>query len=382
MSLEDIRSEINEIDEDIIQLFKKRMDCSRRVAEYKRERGMQIFNAKREQEILDRVEQEGGEYGAAARLLFASIMELSRDLQHNMLDTGEQLRNEILSAGHELPFASSKLSLACFGVPGTYTHKAANVLFPYSAPKFYPSFREVFSAIQDGEAEYGIVPVENSSAGSVTEVYDLLIQYRFYIVAEVDIPVEHCLAAVRGADIGSIRKIYSHAQALAQCSDFLRSKKFEQEGFLSTAAAAKMVSESGDTSIAAICSEQAAECYGLEILQRGFQNQPDNTTRFIAVSKKLIITENADKISLCFSLPHKTGSLYAMLRRFAAKGLNLTKLESRPKPGEPFEYMFYLDFLGNARDRASLDLICALSEELPDFSYLGSSTISDQRATS
>lgn len=372
MKLDDIRKEIDEIDQAMTELFRRRMECSRKVAEYKRERGMQIFNAGREQEILDRAEKDGGEYGAAARLLFASVMELSRDLQHNMLDTGEELRNEMLSSAKELPQDHSDLKIACFGVPGTYTHQACEDIFSGSEPVFYPSFREVFTAVQDGEAEFGIVPVENSSAGSVTEVYDLLIQYRFCIIAEADIPVNHCLAGVKGADISGIHKVYSHAQALAQCSDFIRSRHLEQEGFLSTAAAARMVSERGDTSIAAICSEQAAGFYGLDILSRGFQNQPDNTTRFIAVSKKMIITDDADKISLCFSLPHKTGSLYAMLRRFASKGLNLTKLESRPKAGEPFEYMFYLDFIGNIRDKSTIDLLCALSEELPDFSFLGS----------
>ena len=338
MSLKPIRDEIDNIDNQIIELFKQRMNCSKKVAEYKLENGMQIFNAEREMQILDAVEERAGIYGGSARQLYSTIMEISRALQHDMLGSGEKIRNEILSADKNIPFASDRVQVACFGVPGTYAHQATLKVFPNCTPHFYPSFQDVFSAIQNGEAEFGVVPIENSSAGSVTDVYDLMLKYRFHIAA----------AAV-----------------------FRAHSNITPEKYISTAASAKMLSETGDKTSAAICSEEAAETYGLEIILRGFQNNPNNTTRFIVISKKLYIEENADKISLCFSLPHITGSLYSTLCRFAVHGLNLTKLESRPKFGTSFEYLFYLDFTGNTSDKDTLNLLSALSDELAEFSFLG-----------
>ncbi|MDD6489633.1 MAG: prephenate dehydratase [Clostridia bacterium] len=371
MSLKPIRDEIDRIDNQLIELFKQRMDCSKRVAEYKLENGLPIFNAEREKDILNSVYEKGEEYGGSARLLYSSIMELSRALQHDMLGSGEQLKNEILSAADDIPFNSQNVKVACFGVPGTYAHNATQKLFQNCEPKFCGRFQDVFSAIQNNEAEFGIIPIENSSAGSVTDVYDLMLKYRFYISAAVDIPVNHCLAAKKGTKLSDIKKVYSHQQALSQCSDFLNSRKFEIESYISTAAAAQMIAQQDNNTYAAICSEDAAEKYGLEIILRGFQNNPNNCTRFIAVSKKMFIEENADKISLCFSLPHTTGSLYSTLCRFAVHGLNLTKIESRPMFSKSFEYLFYLDFTGNIKDKDVLSLICALSDELDEFSFLG-----------
>ncbi len=372
MSLKPIRDEIDNIDNQIIELFKQRMNCSKKVAEYKLENGMQIFNAEREMQILDAVEEKAGIYGGSARQLYSTIMEISRALQHDMLGSGEKIRNEILSADKNIPFASDRVQVACFGVPGTYAHQATLKVFPNCTPHFYPSFQDVFSAIQNGEAEFGVVPIENSSAGSVTDVYDLMLKYRFHIAAAADISVNHVLAVNKGTAISDITKVYSHQQALSQCSDFFRAhSNITPEKYISTAASAKMLSETGDKTSAAICSEEAAETYGLEIILRGFQNNPNNTTRFIVISKKLYIEENADKISLCFSLPHITGSLYSTLCRFAVHGLNLTKLESRPKFGTSFEYLFYLDFTGNTSDKDTLNLLSALSDELAEFSFLG-----------
>lgn len=372
MSLKPIRDEIDKIDNQIIELFSQRMECSKKVAEYKLENGMQIFNAERENQILDSVEKKAGIYGGGARQLYSTIMQISRALQHDMLGSGEKIRNEILSADKNIPFHSDDVKVACFGVPGTYAHQATLKVFPQVSPNFYPSFQDVFSAIQNGEAEFGVVPIENSSAGSVTDVYDLMLKYRFYIAAAADISVNHVLAVNKGTDISDITKVYSHQQALSQCSDFFRSHSgITAEKYISTAASAKMLSETGDRTSAAICSEEAAETYGLEIILRGFQNNPNNTTRFIVISKKLYIEENADKISLCFSLPHVTGSLYSTLCRFAVHGLNLTKLESRPKFGTSFEYLFYLDFTGNTSNRETLNLLSALSDELAEFSFLG-----------
>lgn len=372
MSLKPIRDEIDEIDNQLIQLFTKRMECSKKVAQYKLENGMPIFNPEREKQILDSVEEKAGVYGGSARLLYSTIMELSRALQHDMLGSGNTLKNEIFTADTSVPFSSDSIRIACFGAAGTYAHQAAKKVFPNAEPKFYSPFKEVFKAIQNGEADFGVIPIENSSAGSVTAVYDLMLKYRFHIAAAADIPVNHCIAAKKGTLPENIKTIYSHEQALSQCSDFLNSRPaIEAKEYVSTAQAAKMVSESDDSSIAAICSEEAAETYGLDILLRGFQNNPNNCTRFIVISKKIYIEPDADKISLCFALPHVTGSLYSTLCRFAAHGLNLTKIESRPIYGKSFEYLFYLDFAGSISNKETINLLCALSDELAEFSFLG-----------
>lgn len=371
MNLDEIRKEIDSIDSQIVELFTKRMECSRSVAEYKLENGMKIFDPERELKILDKAEKNAGKYGSSARQLYAAIMELSRALQHEMLGSGEKLRNAVCSAKNEIPYSSSDLKLACFGVPGTYTGRACMMVFPNGTPMYYPSFQDVFSAIQRDEASFGVVPIENSTAGSVTEVYDLMLKYRYYIVSAVDISIDHCLAAKKGTRLEDVRKVYSHRQALLQCSEYLRSRGLRHEEYQSTAAAAQMAAASGKDDIAAICSQDAAREYGLEVLLTGFQNSPHNTTRFLVISKELYIENDADKISLCFSLPHRTGSLYNILCRFAADGLNLTKIESRPKADTGFEYLFYLDFAGNMNDKNTLPLMRALSDELADFSFLG-----------
>ena len=372
MSLKPIRDEIDEIDKELVELFKRRMECSKKVARFKMENGMQIFNPERENEVLDNVEEEAGEFGGSARLLYSSIMELSRALQHDMLGSGTELKNMINTAEKTVPYTDKNIRVACFGVAGTYAHKAAMKVFPDCEPKFYSPFKSVFEAIRNGEADFGVIPIENSSAGSVTAVYDLMLAHRFYIAAAADIKVDHCLAAKPGTDITAIKTVYSHDQALLQCSDFIgANKNISFKPFVSTAQAAKFVSESGDNDIAAICSEDAAEKYGLEILRRGFQNNPENTTRFIVITKTMYIEPDADKISLSFALPHVTGSLYGTLCRFAFHGLNLTKIESRPVPGKQFEYVFYLDFAGSVSQPDILQLMGALSEELVDFTFLG-----------
>lgn len=372
MSLKPIRDEIDQIDQQLIELFTRRMECSRKVAQYKLENGMQIFNPERENQVLDNVAEQAGEYGGSARLLYSSIMELSRALQHDLLGSGSELKNRINTAEKHVPYDEKNLRVACFGVAGTYAHKAAMKVFPNCTPSFYSPFKSVFEAISNGEADFGVIPIENSSAGSVTAVYDLMLRHRYYIAAAADIQVDHCLAAKKGSNIRSITRIYSHEQALSQCSDFLNAHpKIEPKTFVSTAQAAKMVAESGEEGYAAICSESAAEEYGLEIIKRGFQNNPNNTTRFIVISKKMYIEPDSDKISLSFALPHVTGSLYSTLCRFAAHGLNLTKIESRPRYGKKFEYLFYLDFTGSTGDKNILNMLCALSDELVEFSFLG-----------
>lgn len=366
MTLEEIRRRIDEIDGQLLPLFLARMDCAREVAAVKKEAGLPVLNPGREQEILDRVASRAGEYGGAARVLYATLMEVSRGLQHQILHSGAALRAQIEAA--QLPPAETG-RVATFGRPGSFSHKAADVLFPGCTPVSFNSFAEIFRAVDEGSASFGVLPVENSSAGSVSEVYDLILRYRFYIVGAETLGVRHCLAARAGAQP---RRVLSHPQALAQCSRRIAELGLTAEPCETTAEAAVKAASLPDA--AAICSEEAARAAGLEVLERGIQNTENNCTRFITISRALYIPEGADKISLCFSLPHVTGSLHGVLSRFAQAGLNLTKIESRPIPGRRFEYDFYLDFTGSVRDEQTLALLASLSEELPRFSFLGNYT--------
>ena len=370
--LADIRKEIDGIDKELIELFKKRMDCAKAVGEYKKANNVPILNQKREDEILDEVQKKGGEYGHYARLLYANIMELSRALQHNIVGSGEAMRRTITEAVKVLP--EKNLKIACQGIKGANSHEAATEIFPLCQPVFYKKWSDVFAAVDKGEADFGVVPVENSTAGSVEEVYDLLLKHRFFIVGEEMLPIDHCLCGVPGASLSSVKRIYSHPQGLNQCRGTLAQCHAEAVSCANTAIAADLVAKEGDPSIAAICSAQAAKKNGLVILKRQAQDIGGNTTRFIVISRNLIIEPEADKISLSFSLPHVTGSLHRTLSRFAACGLNLTKIESRPMENSRFEYLFYLDFAGSARTADTLSLLCALSGDLPEFTFLGNYT--------
>lgn len=361
----EIRGEIDAIDEKLLPLFLQRMNCSERVAEIKRGVGIPVYAPKREQEILDRVAERAGAYGPSAKALYSAMMAVSRARQHQLLEGGEELRRLEKTARRTLPAPSR---VVCQGVEGAYSHKAANMLYPQAPIAFVPDFRQVFAAVEEEPESLGVLPVENSAAGSVTAVYDLILQYRFYIVGAVDVKVEHCLAA---AGEGPVRRVVSHPQGLSQCGEYIKAHGLETVEYSNTAAAAQFVAQERPAGTAAICSEEAAEKYGLKILERGIQNEKNNTTRFVVISKEPLLPEDATKISLCFSLPHTTGSLYNVLERFAVCGLNLTKIESRPIPGSAFEYDFYLDFTGCLHHPQTLALICALHDELPRFSFLG-----------
>lgn len=371
MDLKDLRKEIDELDDELVPLLLKRMDISRQVAEYKVANGIPVLNEAREQEVLELVAKDCGEQGEAMKTVFSSIMDASRALQHKIIGGGKELRDSVNAAIKEPSLTANGEPIACQGVEGAYSGKAANALFPDSPIDFHKHFEDVFEAVNKNKARFGIIPVENSTAGSVHESYDLIMKYKFHIVGAYDLKIDHCLCAKEGVDFGSIENVYSHPQALSQCNIFLKNFDFTGINFNNTAAAAKYVSESEKTNIAAICSESAAKKYGLKILRKGIQNVSNNTTRFIVISKTLVIDENAEKISLIFSAPHRTGSLYRVLGRFSMTGLNLTKLESRPVANGKFDYYFYVDILGNVNDEATLDLLCALSDELPEFTFLG-----------
>lgn len=371
MDLLGLRKEIDKIDNQLIPLLLQRMDVAKQVAEYKVERGIPVLNSEREQQILDNVSEKCGEQGDTIKTVFAATMDASRALQHKIIGGGQKLRNTVEGALSRPQEASGQFAVACQGVEGAYSGVTANKLYPDAPVRFYKQFEDVFEAVNRGDAKYGVIPVENSTAGSVHESYDLIMKYRFYVIGAYDLKIEHCLCAKEETKYEDINEIYSHPQALSQCSNFIKNFDFTGVNFSNTAAAAEYVRSSRKNNIAAICSEFAAKKYGLKVNKRSVQNNNNNRTRFIVISKELVIDDNADKISLIFSLPHKTGSLYRVLGRFSMAGLNLTKLESRPIQNSDFSYHFYVDILGNVRDDKTLDLICALSDELPDFEFLG-----------
>lgn len=371
MDLIGLRKEIDGIDEQLIPLLLRRMDISKQVAQYKVERGIPVLNEEREQQILDNVAEKCGEQGDTIKTVFAATMDASRALQHKIIGGGNDLREKVNNAERVSKLASNGEPIACQGVDGAYSAKTSKALFPDSPIIYYKQFEDVFEAVNQNKARFGIIPVENSTAGSVHEAYDLIMKYRFYVVGAYDLKIDHCLCAKQDTNYEDIEDVYSHPQALSQCNAFLKSFDFTGINFNNTAAAAKYVSESNKNNIAAICSEDAAKKYGLKVIKKNIQNISNNTTRFIVISKKLVIDDDANKISLIFNLAHRTGSLYRVLGRFSMAGLNLTKLESRPTANGEFSYFFYVDVLGSVKNESTLDLLCALSDELPEFKFLG-----------
>lgn len=369
-NLNEIRKKIDSIDKQLIHLFKQRMDCAKSVGFYKQKNNIPILNTEREKEILKKVEKKGGEYGSYTKILYSNILELSRSLQHNIIKADCKLRNSFSTAKTNINF-DENVNIAVQGIKGANSNEAANIIFSQGNNIFYNSFADVFNAVENKEADYGILPVENSTAGSVSDVYDLILKHRFHIIHAHNLKIDHCLCGLPQATLEDIEQVWSHPQAIAQCSEYIEKNNLKSVPYHNTAFAAKEVQKEKRLNCAAICSKEAAKEYGLKILKRDFQNSKNNTTRFIVISKDLYIPNNADKISLCFSLPHVTGSLYSTLCRFSALGLSLTKIESRPIKNKDFEYLFYLDFSGNLKDKDVVNLICGLSGEMPEFSFLG-----------
>ncbi len=369
MDLSDIRKDIDEIDSQLVALLAKRMDCSKKVAEIKREKGLPIFHPQREKEIIEKVRDRGGRYGSYISEIYSLLMQCSKELQREENSWNGKVGSLVLGADK---IFNPKGEIACYGEEGAFTSEAFNKAFSNEAiPVFSKSFEGVFKAVSEGSTALGFVPVENSSAGSVDEVYDLLLRYKLYIVFGAAMPVTHNLLGVKGAKPKDIKTVFSHRQALNQCGSFLRERGIEAREFDNTAAAAKYVASLGDKSVAAIGSKDCGQRAGLALLERGIQSFENNKTRFIVLSKAPVIVENSNKISVVFSLDNTPGSLQKILTRFSFHGLNLTKLESRPGKNGDFETQFYLDFLGSVESEKTLSLLSEMESELSDFSFLG-----------
>ncbi|MBE7035351.1 MAG: chorismate mutase [Ruminococcaceae bacterium] len=347
MDIQESRSKIDAIDKELVKLFCERMEVVKEVAAYKKENGVPVFDRERERTLLDSIEEMAGEdYGDMTRRLYGSLLELSRMFQSKMLFGQSHLSEAIERAIEETPaLFPEKAIVACQGVEGAHSAHACEKIFEKPSIMYLKSFEAVFQAVSNGLCQYGVVPLENSSAGSVNQIYSLMSQYNFNIVRSTKMHIEHSLVANEGATIDSILEVYSHPQAISQCSDFLSglSKNVKIIPCDNTALAAKKVADSKSKSIAAICSADCSNQYGLEILQNKVQNSANNYTRFICFSKKLEIYPGADKTSLLLKVPHRAGALYNIMAIFYAFGINILKLESRPIPESDFEFMFYFD---------------------------------------
>lgn len=375
MDISELREQINEIDHEIVELYGRRMETARAIGRYKREHNLPVLDSERERSLLNKVaEQAGEENEQGVRALYHLLIDHSRMRQemdgHPESPLGQQIR-EIVAAMPEI--FPEKAMIACQGVEGAYSQLACEKMIRYPSILYCRTFENVFGAIESGLCQYGILPIENSLAGSVNSVYDLMIRHHCYIVRSVRIKIDHTLLALPGTRMDEIREIYSHEQAIQQCSAFLsRHKEWHVNVCTNTAAAARMVAESGRRDAAAISSGHCAALYGLECLSSDIQNNSNNHTRFICISKKPEIYPGADHTSLMLVLPNHPGSLYQLLSRFNALDINLIKLESRPLPGRDFEFMFYFDLEASVGSPTFSRLIEELDITMNQFSYLGS----------
>lgn len=375
MELLDLRNNLNEIDNEIIALFKKRMGISLEVAKYKEQNNMNVLDTERERELLNRVaELAGDEFDHYARILYTTIMDISRSYQHTYLSRDSSLAKLITASLNNTPdMFPKKAIVACQGVEGAYSQHACEKIFGAPSIVYFASFDNVFSAVDKGLCQYGILPIENSTAGSVNHVYDLMEKYNYYIVRSTRLKVEHSLLAKKVTRLNNIKEIFSHPQAIEQCGEFLSSLEGVKVTVCeNTAAAAKSVAESDREDIAAIASSDCAALYSLGEIADNIQNSDNNHTRFICISKNLEIYPGSNRTSLVMTIPHKPGSLYNVMARISALNINLQKLESRPLPGRNFEFAFYFDIDCSVYDPAFTNLMSELDKFVPRFSYLGS----------
>jgi chorismate mutase/prephenate dehydratase len=376
VDLSDLRAQIDEIDDEMLDLFVRRMGVSERIALRKREAGARIADFSRERAILaDMTSKAPQELSSYVETLFSMVMEMSRSYQQKSLSGSKTpwaraIDEALASAPAVFP---STAEVACQGVEGAFGQIACDKLFKHADIAYFGSFEGVFRAVEQGEYPFGVVPLENSAAGTVNQVYDLMMRFDFHIVRTVRVKVDHCLLAKPGMRLEDMRVVYSHPQALAQCSRFLD----EHPGIravpvANTAQAARMVSEEGKDDVCAIASQRAGDIYGLVPLGRAIQDNAANYTRFACIAPRLMVYPGADKASFALVTPHKPGALCRVLSRLYALDINMTKLESRPIPGHDFEFMFYFDVDAPAAEPGFSEMLSQIESLSDEFRYLGS----------
>ena len=377
MELDELRNQIDQIDNDLVKLFADRMQLAAQVADYKKANNLPIYVPVRERAILQDVAAKAGpEMANYTRVLYSMLFELSRSYQRKRTTEATQLYSQITQSINNTPnlFPQAPM-VACQGVEGAYAQIACEKIFKSPFIMYFKNFDGVFNAIEQGLCQYGILPIENSTAGSVKKVYDLMIHHNFSIVRTFRLKIDHNLLAKPGTKMDQITQIYSHEQAISQCTEFL--KKFPNAQVIpveNTAVAAEMVSKSDRNDIAALSSRSCEELYGLECLAASVQDEGNNRTRFICISKNLEIYPGSDKTSIMMILPHKPGALYRVLARMYVLGINVIKLESRPIPDRDFEFMFYFDLDTSIYSEEFVQLMCELDDLCEEFKYLGSYT--------
>lgn len=377
MDLNELRLDMDQIDDQLVQLFVQRMDVAAKIADCKKETGTPILVPSRERAKLQDVAQKAGpDMANYTRVLYSMLFELSRSYQSKRSRPISPLYTTITDAiAHTPQLFPQAPMVACQGVEGAYSQIACEKIFKDPFILYFRNFEAVFSAIDQGMCQYGILPIENSTAGSVKKVYDLMIKHNFSIVRTFRLKVDHNLLANPGTALSDIKEIYSHEQAINQCGDFLQNLPgVNVIPVANTAIASEMVSKSGRKDVAALSSRACAELYGLDCLASNVQDKGNNRTRFICISKNLEIYPGSDKTSIMMVLNHRPGALYKVLARMYTLGINVTKLESRPIPDREFEFMFYFDLETSIYSEEFVQLMCELDELCEEFKYLGSYT--------
>jgi len=371
--IDDYRNRIDEIDKEITKLFEERMDTVINIANYKKENNLPIFNRDREDEVIEKNigYLKNTDYTKETRKFFISLMEVSRELQSRKMLEAEAVQEEKVEAIETKNQKQGKIGF--FGVPGSFSEEAMLKYFgDIEDPNAYDEFEDIFVAVKNDEIKYGILPIENSSTGAISQVYDLIYKYGFYIVGEECIKINQNLIGVKGTTLDTIKEIYSHPQPVEQSSEFL--KKHSEWKFIpchSTAVSAKLISDLKDKSKAAIASDRAASIYGLDIIKEKINNKSDNSTRFIIIAKELETDLSCNKVSVVFSLEHKAGTLYKLLRHFAENNINMMKIESRPMEKGAWKYSLYIDFEGNIESQKVTTALKLIEQSSAYFKLIG-----------
>lgn len=372
LDLQKTREKIDIIDNQIVELFQARMELTNEVAAYKIKTGKKVFDKEREEQKLNTLSEkvEDDFQKQAIRELFSQIMSISRKRQYALIN----------EENNDIPFTkiagldkNRKKKVVFFGEKGSYTEQAMEAYFGTDIESCNRNtFKGVLELLDAGEAEYGVLPIENTSTGGITDIYDLLSQYDTCIIGQQVVKVEQALVGLPGAKVENIKKVYSHPQGLLQCEKYLEAHPdMQKEPFSSTAGGAKKVLEDGDITQAAITSERAAKLYGLEVLQPCINHVDNNYTRFIIITNQKVYFQDADKVSIYFEIPHKSGSLYQILSHFIYNDLNLTKIESRPMSGRSWEYCFFVEFKGNLQEPGVQNALFGIKEEAVNMKILG-----------
>lgn len=373
LDLLEIRSQLDGIDHEIVELFERRMKLSGEVAEFKIATGKPVYDKEREMQKIGSVTDmvDDGFMKQAVSELFTQMMTISRHYQYKLMAEQGMKAEETFSPVKSLPLSEARVVYQ--GVEGAYSHGAALQYFGSEANLYHvATFEDAMKEVESGRADYAVLPIENSSAGAVIDNYDLLMKYNNYIVGETFLTVDHALLGLCEADLKDIHTVFSHPQALMQCSEFLNTNRdWKQISVENTAVAAKKVIEEGNLTQAAVASEIAAKIYGLKVLESSINYNKSNTTRFIILSNKRIYKEDAGKLSISFELPHKSGTLYNMLSNMIYNGISMIMIESRPIIGRNWEYRFFIDMEGNLSDPAIQNALKGIFEEGRNMKVLG-----------